>query len=120
MPGHLIAQKPLLDRVSSRLLCIGTTTGVLKDKLFIDFIDLINENDLLVLNDTKVIPARLFAKKQTGGKVEILIERVLDAHHALAHIRSSKPPKAGAVLELDDDFVCKVTGREGDYILPGI
>jgi S-adenosylmethionine:tRNA ribosyltransferase-isomerase len=89
-------------------------TGELKDNLFVDFIELINENDLLVLNDTKVIPARLYGKKQTGGKVEILIERVLDEHHAIAHIRSSKSPKAGAVIELDNGLPCLVTGREND------
>ena len=93
LPEHLIAQKPLADRVASRMLCMDRLTGELKDKQFIDFIDLINKDDLLVLNDTKVIPARLYGKKQTGGKVEILIERVLDEHHATAHIRSSKSPK---------------------------
>ena len=114
LPEHLIAQKPLDDRVASRLLCMDKSTGVLTDKMFVDFVDMINENDLVVLNDTKVIPARLYGKKQTGGKVEILIERVLDEHHAVAHIRSSKSPKAGAIIELDNDFECEVTGREED------
>ena len=114
LPEHLIAQKPLDDRVASRLLCMDKSTGVLTDKMFVDFVDLINENDLVVLNDTKVIPARLYGKKQTGGKVEILIERVRDEHHAVAHIRASKSPKAGAIIELDNDFECEVTGREED------
>lgn len=114
LPEHLIAQKPLADRVASRMLCVDKTTGDLKDQLFVNIIDLINKNDLLVLNDTKVIPARLYGKKQTGGKVEILIERVQDEHHALAHIRSSKSPKADSLIELDNGFSCRVTGREND------
>ena len=93
LPEHLIAQKPLTDRTDSRLLCMNKKTGQLENQMFTDFVDLINENDLLVFNDTKVIPARLYGKKQTGGKVEILIERVVNQHHALAHIRASKSLK---------------------------
>ncbi len=114
LPEHLIAQKPLPDRVASRMLCVNKVTGELNDRQFIDFISLINENDLLVLNDTKVIPARLYGKKQTGGKVEILIERVLDEHHALAHVRASKSPKIDSIIELDNGLSCRVTGREED------
>ena len=114
LPEHLIAQKPLAERVSSRLLCMNKSTGVLSDKQFVDIVDLINANDLLVLNNTKVIPARLYGKKQTGGKVEILIERVLDEHHALAHIRSSKSPKADSIIALDNGFSLTVTGRDDD------
>ena len=114
LPEHLIAQKPLADRVASRMLCMDRLTGELKDEQFVDFIDLINKDDLLVLNDTKVIPARLYGKKQTGGKVEILIERVLDEHHATAHIRSSKSPKTDTIIELDNGLSCCVTGREND------
>lgn len=114
LPEHLIAQKPLDERVASRLLCMDKITGELNDRLFINFMDLIREDDLLVFNDTKVIPARLYGKKQTGGKVEILIERVLDTHHAVAHIRSSKSPKADSMIVLDSGFTCCVTGREGD------
>jgi len=114
LPEHLIAQKPLDDRTASRLLCMDRSTGVLTDKMFVDFVDMINENDLVVLNDTKVIPARLYGKKKTGGKVEILIERVLDEQHAVAHIRASKSPKAGTIIELDNGFECEVTAREND------
>lgn len=114
LPEHLIAQKPLNKRVESRLLCMDKITGAIKDQQFVDFINLVNENDLLILNDTKVIPARLYGKKQTGGKVEILIERVIDDYHAVAHIRSSKSPKAGAIIELEKNFTCCVTGREND------
>ncbi|MCK5830727.1 MAG: tRNA preQ1(34) S-adenosylmethionine ribosyltransferase-isomerase QueA [Methylococcales bacterium] len=114
LPEHLIAQKPLGERVASRLLYMDKITGVITDQQFVDFIDLINKDDLLVLNDTKVIPARLYGKKQSGGKVEILIERVIDDYHAIAHIRSSKSPKSGAILELEKGFTCCVTGRESD------
>lgn len=114
LPKHLIAQKPLPDRIASRMLCMDKITGKLEDQHFIDFVDRVNANDLLIFNDTKVIPARLYEKKQTGGKVEILIERVLDKQNAIAHIRSSKSPKAGTIIELDGHLSCSVTGREGD------
>ncbi len=115
LPKQLIAQKPLSQRVSSRLLCLDTENGNLIDRNFVDFIDLVHENDLLVFNDTKVIPARLFGKKQTGGKVEILIERILDDHNVIAHLRSSKSAKTGTIIALDNDFECRVTGREKDF-----
>ncbi|MDP3331692.1 MAG: tRNA preQ1(34) S-adenosylmethionine ribosyltransferase-isomerase QueA [Methylococcaceae bacterium] len=114
LPPHLIAQKPLPERDASRLLCMHRDDGSLSNKQFADFIDLIDERDLLVFNDTKVIPARLYGQKISGGKIEILIERVLDQHHALAHIRASKSPKPGSVLELDGGFSCEVLGRVDD------
>lgn len=114
LPEHLIAQKPLASRAASRLLAMNRTTGVISDKMFVDFIDLLNSNDLLVLNDTKVIPARLYGSKQTGGKVEILIERILDKHHAMAHIRASKSPQSGVVISLNCGLFCTVIGREND------
>jgi S-adenosylmethionine:tRNA ribosyltransferase-isomerase len=88
--------------------------GAISDRQFADFIDLIDARDLLVFNDTKVIPARLFGQKASGGKIEILIERVQDKHHALAHVRASKSPKPGSVLELDGGFSCEVQGRVDD------
>jgi S-adenosylmethionine:tRNA ribosyltransferase-isomerase len=114
LPEALIAQKPLPERSASRLLCMHRDTGQLNDRHFADFIDLIDARDLLVFNDTKVIPARLFGKKHSGGKVEILIERILDDHHAIAHVRASKAPKAGALIELDKGFRCEVSGRADD------
>jgi S-adenosylmethionine:tRNA ribosyltransferase-isomerase len=114
LPEELIAQTPLSERHDSRLLCLNKHTGQLADKQFTDFIDLIDERDLLVFNDTKVIPARLFGVKTTGGKVEILIERVLDDYHAIAHVRASKSPKAGAVINLDGGYSCVVQGRVED------
>jgi len=114
LPEHLIAQKPLAERVASRLLCMDKASGDLSDKQFTDLLSLVNENDLLILNDTKVIPARLYGQKSTGGKVEILIERIVDDHHALAHIRASKSPKAGSTILLDQQLSCIVTGRDND------
>jgi S-adenosylmethionine:tRNA ribosyltransferase-isomerase len=114
LPDALIAQKPLESRDASRLLCMNRDSGQIVDRQFTDFIDLINSNDLLVFNDTKVIPARLFGKKSSGGKVEILIERILDDHHAIAHIKASKSPKAGALIELTNGYCCEVQGREDD------
>lgn len=114
LPDALIAQKPLPERAASRLLCMNRDTGRIADRQFTDFIDLINKRDLLVFNDTKVIPARLYGKKQSGGKVEILIERILDDHHAIAHVRASKSPKAGTLIELDEGFHCEVQGRADD------
>lgn len=117
LPDSLIAQKPLAERDASRLLCMDKSSGHITDRQFTDFINLINENDLLVFNDTKVIPARLYGKKQSGGKIEILIERILDDHHALAHVKASKPPKAGALIELDQVYHCTVQGRADDLFI---
>jgi S-adenosylmethionine:tRNA ribosyltransferase-isomerase len=114
LPEALIAQQPLSERTASRLLCMNRETGELADRQFSDLLGFIQPNDLLVLNDTRVIPARLFGIKKTGGKVEILIERVLNNHEAVAHLRSSKSPKAGAKIELDNGYFCEVQGREDD------
>jgi S-adenosylmethionine:tRNA ribosyltransferase-isomerase len=114
LPEALIAQKPLAERDASRLLCMGRNTGRITDRHFTDFIDLTDQRDLLVFNDTKVIPARLFGKKQSGGKVEILIERILDDHRAIAHVRSSKSSKPGTLIELDCGYCCEVLGRADD------
>jgi S-adenosylmethionine:tRNA ribosyltransferase-isomerase len=114
LPEALIAQKPLANRDASRLLCINRDSGQIIDRQFTDFIDLIDAKDLVVFNNTKVIPARLYGKKQTGGKVEILIERILDDYHAIAHLKASKAPKAGAVIELDSGFYCEVQDRTDD------
>lgn len=114
LPENLIAQQPLTQRTASRLLHLNRETGEIFDKKFHDLLDSIQPNDLLVFNDTRVIPARLFGKKETGGKIEILIERVLNEHEALAHIRSSKSPKTGAKIELDNGYVAQMLGREYD------
>ncbi|WP_394754009.1 tRNA preQ1(34) S-adenosylmethionine ribosyltransferase-isomerase QueA [Crenothrix sp.] len=114
LPEALIAQMPLPDRTASRLLLMNKTTGQLQDRQFADFIDELNENDLLVFNNTKVIPARLFGKKRTGGRVEILIERMLDNHNAIAHLRASKSPKLNSLIDLDAGYYCEVLARHDD------
>jgi S-adenosylmethionine:tRNA ribosyltransferase-isomerase len=114
LPEALIAQYPLSERTASRLLCLNRDTGFLADKQFSDFIELLQPDDLLVFNDTRVIPARLWGQKASGGKVEILIERILDDQHAIAHVRASKAPKAGGIIQLSEGFSCTVEGRNDD------
>ncbi len=103
LPDELIARYPMPDRTSSRLLHLAGETGELADKQFTDILDLVNEGDLLVFNNTRVIPARLFGQKASGGKLEVLVERMLDEHSILAHVRSSKSPKPGTLLYLGDE-----------------
>lgn len=114
LPDELIAQYPLSERVASRLLNV---TQSFQDLHVSDVLDLFNAGDLLVLNDTKVIPARLYGKKESGGRVEILLERVLDDHHMLVQIGSSKSPKTGQQLFVDGDPDSPLTvlGREGMF-----
>jgi len=112
LPNELIAQYPLEKRSASRLLCVNSKQ--LSDQTFSHFINLINESDLLVFNNTKVMKARLYGKKATGGKVEVLIERLLDQNQAIAHIKASKALKEGALIYLENGEYLKVEGREGD------
>ncbi len=114
LPEELIAQAPLDKRDASRLLCLISDTQWARDCQFNQFHELINPGDLLVMNDTRVIPARLFGQKQTGGKVEILLERLIDDKSCLAQVRSSKSPKSGAVISLDNGYEVEVTGRQND------
>ena len=111
LPESLIAKAPTEERRGSRLLCLDGETGALAHRRFSDLLELVEPGDLLVFNDTRVIPARLFARKASGGRLEILIERVLDEHRALAHIRSSKSPKPGSEILLEDDTVLKMVDR---------
>ena len=114
LPQHLIAQTPLQKRDSSRLLVLNKNTKLFSDKKFVDFVDLLNTNDLLIFNDTRVIKARLFGKKITGGKVEIMIERILNNHHALAHLKTSKKIFDGTIFEVNEDVSVKVVRKEND------
>ncbi len=114
LPGELIAQYPLPNRIASRLLVLDGGTGNIGDQRFTDLPRLLHPGDLLVFNDTRVIPARLIGKKLTGGAVEVLVERVLDTHRALVQIRASKAPKSGSVLILEGKVEVKVAGRRGD------
>ncbi|MGC1442692.1 MAG: tRNA preQ1(34) S-adenosylmethionine ribosyltransferase-isomerase QueA [Burkholderiaceae bacterium] len=101
LPNALIAQEPLARRSGSRLLHL--TSRGLADRQFADLPDLLRDGDLLVVNDSRVLPARLFGTKSTGGKVEILVERVTAEHQATAMIRASKSPGAGSVIALDEN-----------------
>ena len=114
LPESLIAQKPLAERTASRLLHLDRASGAIKDNQFSDFLDLLNANDLVVFNDTKVIPARLYGYKASGGKIEILIERIEGERQALAHIKASKSPKPDSLLNLDGGAICRVIEREND------
>jgi len=113
LPDELIAQFPTEERADSRLLCLEGTTGELADRRFVDLPDLLRPGDLLVFNDTRVMPARMHGHKETGGQVEVLIERLVDGQTALAHVRASKSPKAGSSLLLGEVEV-RVAGREGE------
>jgi S-adenosylmethionine:tRNA ribosyltransferase-isomerase len=114
LPERLIAQAPLPERHASRLLCLDGPSGRVEDRRFVDLPDLLDPGDLLVLNDTRVMPARLFGRKASGGRVEILVERVLDPCTALAHVRASKAPKPGGEILVDGGFRCRVRGRRED------
>lgn len=114
LPSELIAQKPLPQRSASRMLRLERATGCVRDDLFQSLIDVLCPGDLLVFNNTRVIPARLFAHKRTGGRVEILIERIESDAIAIAHVKASKSPKSGAELLLENGEICVVLGREGD------
>jgi len=112
LPNELIARYPLDNRVDSRLLRVNETG--FSDDTFSDLPGLLKAGDLLVFNNTRVIAARLYGRKETGGKLEMLLERVIDDTHALAHVRCSKSPRAGTKIILSDGYECLVEGREGD------
>ncbi|CAA6821052.1 MAG: S-adenosylmethionine:tRNA ribosyltransferase-isomerase (EC [uncultured Thiotrichaceae bacterium] len=113
LPPELIAQQPLAERGASRLLQVSGETNTINDGTFADIEHVLRPNDLLVFNDTRVIPARLFGTKSTGGKIEVLIERVLSDTNCLAHIRASKSPKGGSQITLENAFSMEVIGRQG-------
>ena len=115
LPANLIAQVPLDTRSASRLLCFDRQSGCLSDCTFSDLPGQLNPGDLLVFNNTKVIPARLFGTKASGGKVEILIERLLGKQQCLAQVRASKSPKPGGILILEDGSELLVLGREHGF-----
>ena len=113
LPDNLIAQNPPAVRGSSRLL-VALPNQAIEDKHFSDLLNYVSAGDVLIFNNTKVMKARLFGQKASGGKIEALIERVLDAHTALAHIRSSKSPKAGAELIFDGNLHATMIERVGE------
>jgi S-adenosylmethionine:tRNA ribosyltransferase-isomerase len=115
LPAALIAQAPLIERSASRLLCLDGATGHIDDRSFADLPALLQRGDLLVFNDTRVIPARVFGEKDTGGRIELLLERVLDERRALAQCRASKPPKPEQWLRLDGGVQARVIARHGEF-----
>ena len=124
LPPELIAQHPLPNRDDSRLLTLDGATGAVQHRRFTDLVDCVDPGDLLVFNDTRVIPARLYGRKSSGGRVEILVERITGSHEALAHIRSSKSPRTGTVLVLSatpdaeaGPLQLEVCGRQGDLFM---
>lgn len=113
LPERLIAQYPPEQRGASRLLEVNSAG--LKDSRFADLAGLVREHDLLVLNDTRVLKARLFGEKESGGKVEILVERVLDEHEVLAQVRASKTPQPNSRLWIAEKIAVRVLGRAGEF-----
>jgi len=113
LPEHLIAQHPPERRGASRMLHVHGRT--LADRRFADLPGLIREHDVLVLNDTRVLKARLFGEKESGGKVEVLVERILDDHEVLAQVRVSKPPRPDSRIILAGHVPVTVLGRDGEF-----
>ncbi len=117
LPDELIARYPLPERSSSRLLMLQGETGEIAHRQFRDIVDLLNPGDLLVFNDTRVIPARLFGRKESGGKVEVLMERLVGEHHMLAHVKASKSLKEGQQVLLEDGSRLTMVERQGALFL---
>ncbi len=111
LPEHLIARYPSPERSASRLLCLDGNSGEIQHKQFRDMLSLVEPGDLLVFNNTRVIPARLMGQKDSGGQVEVLIERMLQNNEVLAHVRASKSPKPGTQLLLEGAIRVRVLGR---------
>ncbi len=114
LPDELIARHPAKTRTASRLLVLDGESGETAHRQFVDVLDLVAPGDLMVFNDTRVIPARVFGQKESGGKVEVLVERVLDRHVVLAHVRASKAPRVSTAIILADGTSITVTARKED------
>lgn len=117
LPEELIAHQPTAERSGSRLLVVDGEHKMVEHKAFPDITSLVQPGDLMVFNNTRVIPARLFGQKETGGKIEMLVERLLDEHRVAAHLRSSKSPKPGTKLSFEGGACAEVEGRDGDLFL---
>ena len=115
LPPALIAQHPAAERGASRLLHVDGRSGELADRQFRELPGLLRAGDVLVMNDTRVIKARLTGRKASGGQVEVLVERVLDHERVLAQVRASKTPRAGSQLLLSGGAVAEVVGRTGEF-----
>ena len=114
LPDTLIAQYPPARRGASRLLCLDAASGAVEDRAFADLAQILRPGDLLVFNDTRVIPARLYGRKESGGRVELLIERLLGPGRALAHVRASKTPRRGSRILVAEEARLVVGERRDD------
>ena len=121
LPDELIARYPLPERTASRLMCLNGGNAEISHRRFTDLLELLRPDDLLVFNDSRVIPARMWGQKPSGGKLEVLVERITGNSECLAQVRASKPPRPGATLWLRSDPASnavdarmQVLGREGD------
>ena len=114
LPPELIAQAPLPERSASRLLVVHGG-GDFIDKNVRDLPEFLQSGDLLIFNDTRVIPARLYGQKESGGRVEILLERITSAHEVRAQVGASKSPKPDSKITLDEGTEITVLGREGEF-----
>jgi len=117
LPEELIAQAPLAERNASRLLVVDPENQSMIDRRFTDLESSLTPGDLLIFNNTRVIPARLFGQKASGGKIEVMVERILDDQQLLAHVRASKSPKPGMRLMLEGEIRCIMQERRGDLFL---
>jgi len=117
LPDELIARYPTEQRTGSRLLCLDGNNGDIQHRQFMDVLALVQPGDLMVFNDTRVIPARLFGQKASGGKVEVLVERVMEQQQVLAHVRSSRSPRAGTELLLEGGVTVEVIGRHENLFI---
>jgi S-adenosylmethionine:tRNA ribosyltransferase-isomerase len=115
LPAGLIAQEPLPERGSSRLLCLNGADGKIMDRKFDELCTLLRPGDLLIFNNTRVIPARLFATKTSGGKVELLIERILENNHVVAQIGANKPLRINSEVVLENGVRARIKGREAGF-----
>lgn len=114
LPDELIARFPMEERSASRLLKLNGNSGEISHHIFKEVVNFIDEKDLIIFNNTKVIPARMFGQKTSGGKVEVLVERVVDKNTVLAHVRSNKSPKPGNELILEGIAHATMKGRQGE------
>lgn len=115
LPRELIAQAPAAQRTASRLLQLDGRTGQVADRRFPDLLELIAPGDVMVFNDTRVIKARLAGRKKSGGRIEVLVERVLGGDRVLAQVRASRAPRAGSELIIDGAVDAVVTARHGEF-----
>ena len=117
LPKKLIAFEPAQHRDSSRLLIVSKSTGQLIDQRFADLLTWLRAGDLLVLNDTKVFPARMLGNKSSGGKVEILAERILSDGTVKAQLKSNRTPKIGSVILIEENLVAEILDRQEEFFI---